>query len=136
MSGAEIAGLIAAGAFVVLVIFLSIVLVRVNKVMKNVQKTVDSVDQSVQSVTKDVNALSGEVEELLTKSNSLLADINQKVVTLDPVFKAMGEVGTSVSDLNQSSRQLANRITSVGGNLAKARLSTRILSSIFSHHQR
>ncbi|KRM78421.1 hypothetical protein FC84_GL000861 [Lapidilactobacillus dextrinicus DSM 20335] len=112
MSGGEIAGLIAAGALLILVIFISIFLMRITKVMKNVEKTVDGVNQSLNTVTKDVDVLSSEVEGLLVKSNTLLDDVNGKVANLDPVFKAMGELGTSVSDLNTSSRNLASKITS------------------------
>lgn len=134
MSGGEIAGLIAAGAFLILVIFTAIFLTRLSKVTKNIEKTVSSLDDSLQSVTKDVNVLSGEVEGLLVKSNTLMNDVNGKMAVLEPVFQAMGDLGESVSDLNASSRDLAERITNAGGTMAKARLGKRMLSSIFARH--
>ncbi|WP_261806689.1 DUF948 domain-containing protein [Lapidilactobacillus luobeiensis] len=133
MSGGEIAGLIAAGAFLILVIFTAVFLNRLSKVMKNVEKTVDSVDQSLKTVTKDVNTLSSEVEGLLVKSNTLLGDVNQKVATMDPVFQAMGDLGESVSDLNAASRQLVVKITNAGGTVAKVSVGRRVLSSLLSH---
>ena len=45
------------------------------------------------------------------KSNVLLDDVNGKVAQVDPLFKAIGDVGVTVSDVNDSTRNLVLNIT-------------------------
>ncbi|KRN27471.1 extracellular protein precursor [Lactobacillus selangorensis] len=126
MTGGQIAGLIAAIAFLILVLALVMAIRRVTKIMKEVQGTVQEANRTVTVVTNDVDVLSKQVEGLLEKSNVLLNDLNGKVSDLDPVFKAAGDLGQSVSDVNDASHHLVNRINDVGKTTAKAGVASRV----------
>ena len=77
-----------------------------------------------------------EVEGLLAKSNTLLEDVNGKVAAIDPVFTAIGELGESVSDLNQSTRQLTQRVTNGAKTGLKATVYCTNGASIFNVDQK
>lgn len=109
------AGLIAAIAFAVLVVFLCWSLIKLAKVLGELKQTVERVNRTLDVVTKDVDNLSGEVEGLLSKANVLVEDVNGKVSKTDPLFTAIGDLGITVSDLNDSTRQLTvNLVKGVG----------------------
>ena len=44
------------------------------------------------------------------KTNSLMDDVNQKSSKLDPLFQATSDLGESVSDLNQASRNFVENM--------------------------
>lgn len=100
----QLAGLIAAGAFAVLVIVICIVL-------KHVVKTLEETTKSITTLTEDVNGIAGEVEELVSKTNVLMDDINSKSEKLDPLFDTMAELSESVSDLNTASRNVVEKVS-------------------------
>lgn len=106
MEWTSIAALIAALAFALLVLFLCWTLIGFNKIMKEVKQTVVEVNDSIKIITKDVDQLSIEVEGLLNKSNSLVDDLNGKLAQTDPLFKAVGDLGTSVSGVQASTRKV------------------------------
>ena len=106
MECTSIAALIAALAFALLVLFLCWTLIGFNKIMKEVKQTVVEVNDSIKIITKDVDQLSIEVEGLLNKSNSLVDDLNGKLAQTDPLFKAVGDLGTSVSGVQASTRKV------------------------------
>lgn len=101
-----IAAIIAAIAFALLVIYLCITLSRIAKVLTEAKTTVDHVNKTLGVVTKDVDNLLIEVEGLLNKANTLVDDVNGKVSKTDPLFTAIGDLGITVSDLNDSTRQM------------------------------
>ena len=105
MTVGQLAGLIAALALVVLVIFIAWFLVKVAGAIR------DAIT-SVEQLTKDVDTLSGELNEILKNSNSLLEDINKKAVQVDPAVPAIADLGQSVSDVNQASRSLVENLAS------------------------
>ena len=100
----EVAGLIAALAFVVLV-------VMAVRVLLKLANTFGALNESIEVLTKDADAISGEVEQLLNKTNTLMDDINSKSKKVDPLFETVAELSESVSDLNQASRQMADKIS-------------------------
>lgn len=55
MSGGEIAGLIAAIAFAILVVFIVRVLLQVSKTLEKVDQTVAEANTTIEIVTKDVD---------------------------------------------------------------------------------
>lgn len=120
MSVVEIAALIAAIAFAVLVIFVCLNLSKLSAVIKEVESTVQNVNKTLDVVTKDVDNLSIEVEGLLNKANTLVDDVNGKVGKTDPLFTAIGDLGLTVSDLNDSTRQMTSNLI---GNLGKKKQS-------------
>lgn len=105
MTVGQLAGLIAALALVVLVIFIAWFLVKVAGAIR------DAIT-SVEQLTKDVDTLSGELNEILKNSNSLLEDISKKAVQVDPAVQAIADLGQSVSDVNQASRSLVENLAS------------------------
>ena len=105
MTVGQLAGLIAALALVVLVIFIAWFLVKVAGAIR------DAIT-SVEQLTKDVDTLSGELNEILKNSNSLLEDINKKAVQVDPPVQAIADLGQSVSHVNQASRSLVENLAS------------------------
>ncbi len=106
MSIGEISMLIAAIAFAVLVIFIGMTLMKITKVLENLHSTVSEVNSTLSVVTKDVDNLSVEVEGLLNKANTLVDDVNGKLGKTDPLFTAIGDIGITVSDLNDSTREM------------------------------
>ncbi|HCO71729.1 MAG TPA: DUF948 domain-containing protein, partial [Enterococcus sp.] len=54
------------------------------------------------------------------KTNELLQDVNGKVATIDPLFTAVADLSTSVSELNVSGKNLITRVGSLGRTTAKA----------------
>lgn len=95
MTTGQIAGLLAAFALLVLVIFVGIFLVRV-------MTLVTRVNHSLGVITKDVNAISKQSEKVLADTHKLLNEVNMDVKTLHPVFKASADLGRSVSNVNQT----------------------------------
>ena len=108
----QIAGLIAALAFLILVVFICTVL-------KHLVTTVKEMNNSIQILTKDANSIAGNVDELLVKTNVLMEDVNHKVSELDPLFKTATELSESVSDLNVASRSMADKVVRSTESVAK-----------------
>lgn len=111
MTGGEIAALIAAVAFAVLVAGIVFVLLKVSKVVGKLNTTVEEANKSLSTLTKDADHLLVEVEGLLNKSNTTLDDVNGKLMLTDPLFKAVGDLGETVSSLNQSAVGLTDHVT-------------------------
>lgn len=107
MGYGEIAALIAALAFAVLVVFIILALRKVTDILGEVEKVTKEASNSLAVITKDVDHLSIEVEGLLNKANTLVDDLNGKISKTDPLFTAIGDLGVTVSDVNQSTRNLA-----------------------------
>ncbi|MCI7240685.1 DUF948 domain-containing protein [Aerococcus suis] len=111
MTGGQIAALIAAVAFAVLVVFIILFLRQVTKTVSEVTDTVKEANETIAILRKDVDGISLEAQGLLNKSNVLLNDVNGKVSQIDPLFKAIGEIGITVSDVNDSTRDLVLNVT-------------------------
>lgn len=99
----NIALLIIAIAFAVLVVFLVIVLHKVSKVVEEANRT-------VKLVSSDVDVLLHQADGIMAKAYTLLDDVNGKVATIDPLFTAVADLSESVSDINASSRKLVTRL--------------------------
>jgi len=115
----QLAGLIAAGAFLILVIALCFVL-------RGLIKTLEETTKSISSVTEDVNAISKELEQLVNKTNTLMDDVNKKSEKLDPLFDTMAELSESVSDLNAASRNVAERVSGSAKAASQASMAFKI----------
>ena len=102
MSWGNIAALIAAVAFAVLVFFLVLAIRKATKILDDVSKIAEEANNSITVITKDVDHLAIEVEGLLNKTNTLMDDLNGKISKTDPLFTAIGDIGVTVSDVNQS----------------------------------
>lgn len=130
MTIGEIAGLIAALAFAVLVIFICLNLSKLSKVMTDVRETVRRLNSTIDIVTKDVDNLSIEVEGLLNKANTLVDDVNGKLGKTDPLFTAIGDIGVTVSDLNESTKQMASNLIDGAGKKKKSPVERFVKSSM------
>ena len=76
-------------ALVALVIYMIFFLSKIGKVVDETQKT-------IQVLTSDVNVTLHQTNDLLAKVNVLTDDLNQKVATIDPLFKAVSAGGKTV----------------------------------------
>ncbi|CZQ87625.1 Hypothetical protein Tpal_922 [Trichococcus palustris] len=123
MGYGEIAGLIAAIAFAVLVVFIILTLRKVTDILGEVEKIAQEANKSLAVITKDVDHLAIEVEGLLNKTNTLVDDLNGKISKTDPLFTAIGDLGVTVSDVNESTRHLA---VALKGNSKKSSSSSTI----------
>ena len=119
MGYGEIAALIAALAFAVLVVFIILALRKVTDILGEVEKVTQEANKSLAVITKDVDHLSIEVEGLLNKANTLVDDLNGKISKTDPLFTAIGDLGVTVSDVNQSTRNLAVSLKGGGKGVKK-----------------
>lgn len=128
MTPGQIAGLIAAGAFLLLVIFIGVFLM-------NMVRSLGEVTRSVKVMTEDIDVISKQAEDILSNANVLLEDVNQKVATVDPVFKAAADLGTSVSDLNDATRNLTGRVSSTAKKTAGAGIMSRLSRTAFNAYR-
>lgn len=110
MTYTDVASLIAAISFAVLVIYIIMNLRKLLNVFDSLEGTVKQSTNSIEVITKDVDALSGELETLLGSVNVLAKDVNQKLEKVDPLFDAIGDVGETVVDVNDSTRNLAAKV--------------------------
>lgn len=125
----QIAGLIAALAFLILVVYICTVL-------RHLVTTVKETNASIQTLTKDASSIAGNVDELLKKTNTLMDDVNKKAVELDPLFKTAAELSESVSDLNAASRLMADKVVRSTENVAKTSTALRAGRMAFNIYQR
>ena len=105
MNLGQIAALIAALAFVALVIYLVVLLVQATRVMKELVKT-------MQVVTDDA-------DKLLEKTNVLVDDVTFKMETLNPLFMTMENLGIKAEQAT-SNEKSSSKSSSLVGNAMKA----------------
>ena len=96
MTVGQIAGLIAAIAFLILVIWVGWFL---TKVVKNLA-----------DLSNNINDLTKELDDVLTNTNELLTDVNDKAEMITPAVQAIADVGQSISDVNEASRNFVEKI--------------------------
>ena len=125
----QIAGLIAALAFLILVVFICTVL-------KHLVTTVKEMNNSIQILTKDANSIAGNVDELLVKTNVLMEDVNYNAIELDPLFRTAAELSESVSDLNVASRSMADKVVRSTESAAKTSAALRVGKMALGFYQR
>ncbi|MBH9986470.1 DUF948 domain-containing protein [Lactobacillus sp. M0390] len=135
ISYGEVAGLIAAAALLVLILFTIPVLIHAAKAAKQANQTIKAANESLEQISKDIDVLAHQTSDLLDKTNVLLADVNVKMETLDPVVKAAADLGESVSDVNASSRKMAKRVSNFHLNSGNGFVSSA-LSSMFARRKR
>lgn len=134
ISYGAVAGLIAAAAFLLLVLFMIPMLVRSAKALKEVDQTLKTTNQSIQQLTDDVDGLMKQTSYLLDKTNILLNDVNKKMETIDPVVQACADLGESVSELNASSKKMAQHFTA--NRVKRTGLMSSVLTAILARRKR
>lgn len=130
MTGGEIAALVAAIAFAVLVLGLVYVLFKVAKMISELNTTVEEANKSLSTITKDADLLLIEVEGLLNKTNVTLDDVNGKLGLTDPLFKAIGDLGESVSSLNDSTRNFSSNMATISKRGASMGIARKVGSTM------
>jgi uncharacterized protein YoxC len=99
MNGSEIAALIAAGGFVVLVLFLAVPIIKLGRL----------IDRSTDSVIK----VTDEVAPLVSELTVTLEETNRQLKKIDSITNDVSQVTTNISSL------VAVFTSSLGGPLAK-----------------
>ena len=103
MSGGEIAGLIAAGAFLMLVLVLAVPILKL-------RHTVDAATRAINDLTDRTGPLLANVNETVTNVNTALG---QTQVTLDGVNVQLAKVDTITGHAQNVSANIANLVTVV-----------------------
>ncbi|WP_180337687.1 DUF948 domain-containing protein [Fructilactobacillus sanfranciscensis] len=96
MTVGQIAGLIAAIAFAVLVIFIGIFLLNLVKALNDASRNLDS-------ITIDINDLSDNVSDLIE-------NVNDRIDQIDPVFQAAAEIGTTVTEATKKAKSTTDNL--------------------------
>ncbi|NVY97129.1 DUF948 domain-containing protein [Lactobacillus sp. DCY120] len=97
MTLGQIAGLIAALAFVALVVFLVRLLFQLEKIVLKLQTTVEETNHTIATLTADLDQIAHQGDNTISKTNELMDDINGKVGKLDPFFQALENLGNSLA---------------------------------------
>jgi uncharacterized protein YoxC len=103
MSGGEIAGLIAAGAFLMLVLVLAVPILKLGR-------TVDAATRAINDLTDRTGPLLGNVNETVENVNTALGQVQ---VSLDGVNVQLAKVDTITGHAQNISANIANLITVV-----------------------
>ena len=96
MTVGQIAGLIAAITFAVLVIFIGIFLLNLVKALNDASRNLDS-------ITIDINDLSDNVSDLIE-------NVNDRIDQIDPVFQAAAEIGTTVTEATEKAKSTTDNL--------------------------
>ncbi|NDR69216.1 DUF948 domain-containing protein [Fructilactobacillus sanfranciscensis] len=96
MTVGQVAGLIAAIAFAVLVIFIGIFLLNLVKALNDASRNLDS-------ITIDINDLSDNVSDLIE-------NVNDRIDQIDPVFQAAAEIGTTVTEATEKAKSTTDNL--------------------------
>ncbi|CAK1222655.1 DUF948 domain-containing protein [Fructobacillus evanidus] len=115
MTIGELSILIFALAFLLLVVFIGIFLLRLTR--------------SVTILTTDIDTIARSSNEVLANTNMLLDDVNDKMATLDVTVQAAADLSQTVSDLNGSVRKASTNLAGMG-TISKAG-ATLALSKVF-----
>lgn len=118
MSIGQVAGIIAAIAFIILVFWLGWFL---TKLINNLN-----------TLTKNIDDLSKELESVIKNTDSLLDDLNEKADTITPAVQAIADVGQSVSDVNEASRNFVDKIKSRKKSGPLSSISRIVLTGVMS----
>ncbi len=99
MNGSEIAALVAAGGFVLFVLFLAVPIMKLGKLL----------DESSRSITK----LSEDLSPLMTEVTKTVEETNKQLVKLDAITNDVSQVTANISSI------VAVFTSSIGAPLAK-----------------
>jgi uncharacterized protein YoxC len=86
--------LLIAIAFAIVVIYIAVVLFRISKILKAVETTLAKTE-------KEVETMIPHIKETMYQADAAIEDVSDKLKSTDVVFEAIGEVGTSVNNVNQ-----------------------------------
>ncbi|MFD1126370.1 DUF948 domain-containing protein [Lentilactobacillus raoultii] len=131
MTAGQIAGLIAAIAFLLLVIFIGMFLLKLSR-------TISEVNTSIRSMTSNVDVIAKQTDKIMATSNTLVKDVDDKLNIVTPVFQAAADLGESVSDLNKATQHLTSKVKNTGKKGAAAGIAGTVGKTawnMFSKHR-
>jgi len=82
-------------AFFILVIYLI-------KTLKTVQGTLQSLTKTIEGMEKQIQDIGTETAQLLHKTNAVADDVQKKVESLNVLFEAVKQVGSTVQTFNDA----------------------------------
>ena len=114
----SISVLIAAIAFVVLVIFISRTLFRLERLFRGVETTLTETQKDLHEVCVEAvqlvhtsNHLAKEAQVFVNNSNELTKDMRERAKSLDVLAKSVEEVGVTIAEMNEKVRDTATNVT-------------------------
>jgi uncharacterized protein YoxC len=96
----ELSVALVAVAFAVLVIFLI-------KTLKSAKESLDKVSQTLQEVQKTIDELTYEVKTTVRHANDITADIQGKILKIDPVVDSVKNLGDVMNELTLTVKQVS-----------------------------
>jgi uncharacterized protein YoxC len=99
MSGGQIAALIAAGAFLMLVLVLAVPILRLRRTVDAATRTLDAVGERVGPLLADVNTTVSNVNEALVQVHTSLDGVNLQLARLDTITGHVQSVTANVANL-------------------------------------
>lgn len=115
----DVALLIIAIAFAILVGIFIPLSVKLYKTIDVVNATIDESKQTLKVLTSDVDVTLHQTNEILAKANILAEDVAGKMSVITPLFETIAELSETVSDLNTQVRSLSQRATQASSNVSK-----------------
>lgn len=100
MGGGEIAGLIAAGALVVLVLVLIVVLFKLGRMIDATTQTIKGVDGKIVPILSNVNTTVDNVNTALVQVHSSLDGVNIQLERVDTITAHAQQVTANVANLS------------------------------------
>ncbi|ANB62090.1 hypothetical protein GFC30_3105 (plasmid) [Anoxybacillus amylolyticus] len=82
-------------AFFLLVIYLI-------KTLKTVQGTLQSLTKTIEGMEKQIQAIGTETAQLLHKTNAVVDDVQKKVESINVLFEAVKQIGSTVQTFNDA----------------------------------
>jgi uncharacterized protein YoxC len=114
VSGGEIAALIAAGAFLMLVLVLAVPILRLRRTVDAATRAINDLNDRTGPILGNVNTTVGNVNTALTQVHTSLEGVNLQLARLDTITRHAQQVTANVANL-------ANVATSaLGSPLVKA----------------
>jgi uncharacterized protein YoxC len=99
MSGGQVAALIAAGAFLMLVLVLAVPILRLGRTIDAATRALDTVGERIGPLLTDVNATVSNVNEALTQVHTSLDGVNIQLARLDTITGHVQTVSANVANL-------------------------------------
>ncbi|WP_088013490.1 DUF948 domain-containing protein [Gottfriedia acidiceleris] len=110
--------LIAVIAFVILVVFISRTLFRLERLFRGIEETVTETQKDLHNVCVEAvqlvhtsNHLANEAKIFINNSNELTKDMRERAKSLDVLAKSVEEVGVTISEMNEKVRDTANNVS-------------------------
>jgi uncharacterized protein YoxC len=99
MSGGQVAALVAAGAFLMLVVVLAVPILRLRRTVDAATKALDAVGERMGPLLADVNVTVTNVNEALSQVHTSLDGVNLQLARIDTITGHVQTVSANVANL-------------------------------------